>query len=240
MGYFQRNWAPSTCVCLEKYLRNLRLENILLFVSVVITAVKRWSSARGFTDVSFPVEVLGIGGMRVERAPKSDNIVVLDRHHSPGTIRGLLPAEKRMLPRWPTLCFPLWKVNDFFFFWQGNFFFLIGKPDEAAYYSVIKAQEVPFPSQDGISGMCVFCLPNDMITTLPDATLLHWIRDVISYSLQVQYEASLLSFWGKNSVCDYHACRYIETYYKNLLLPSKTSFLSGLLPGSMKFKSGVS
>jgi len=40
VGYFSCNQAPSTCVCLEKYLRNLGLENILLFVSVVITAVK--------------------------------------------------------------------------------------------------------------------------------------------------------------------------------------------------------
>lgn len=34
------------------------------------------------------------GRMRVERAPKSDKTVVLDRHHSPGTVHGLLPDKK--------------------------------------------------------------------------------------------------------------------------------------------------
>lgn len=33
---------------------------------------------------------------------------------------------------------------------------------------------------------------------------------------------------------------HAEAYYKNLLLPSKTSFVFGLLPVSVKFKSGVS
>lgn len=55
----------------------------------------------------------------------------------------------------------------------------------------------------------------------------------------MHYEAQFLTFPGKNFICHYHEWRYVETYDENLLLPSKTSFLSGLLPGLMKFKSGV-
>lgn len=54
--------------------------------------------------------------MRVERAPKSNKIVVLDRHRSPGTIYGLLPTKKYMLPDDP-LCASLYgKLMIFFFF----------------------------------------------------------------------------------------------------------------------------
>lgn len=67
---------------------------ILAFVLVVITAVKPCSSASRFTDVSFPPEVLGTGCWEGRYAGGTSDlvkIVVLDQHHSPGTLNGFLP-----------------------------------------------------------------------------------------------------------------------------------------------------
>lgn len=49
-------------------------------------------------------------GIKVERAPKSDKTVVLDRHHSPGAVHSLLSAEECMLP----LVLPYMEIYFFF------------------------------------------------------------------------------------------------------------------------------
>lgn len=175
-GVFLRNQALFTCVCLEKYLRNLGLENILLFVSVVITAVKCWSSARGFTDVSFPVEVLGEGRGGGWGWRGLQNLTRLwcwtDTVHL-GPSMACFQQRNTCFPDDP-LCASLYGKLMIFFFKQGKI--IIGKPDEATYYSVIKTQSSFLCFKNGMSKMCLFCLPNYMITTLPDVVLLHWMR----------------------------------------------------------------
>lgn len=124
--YFSRNQAPSTCVCLEKIPQEFGARKHSSLCISGYYSCKTLKQCQRIHRCLLSCWGIGNGQGGGWGWRGLQNLTRLwcwtDTIHL-GPSMAYFQTKKCMLPRWPTLSFPIWKVNDFLFF----FFFLTRK-----------------------------------------------------------------------------------------------------------------